>query len=53
MDKPEEKVDEFHGMGGSYLVDPETGKRVLVERTQEAEAVPPSDVGLASGKSAS
>ena len=27
--------DEFSGQGGSYVVDPETGRRVLVERTQE------------------
>ncbi len=26
-------VDEFHGMGGSYVIDPKTGKRTLVERT--------------------
>jgi hypothetical protein len=25
--------DEHHGMGGSYVVDPQTGKRVLQERT--------------------
>ena len=25
--------DENEGMGGSYTVDPETGKRTLVERT--------------------
>ena len=31
--------DEFHGIGGSYIADPKTGKRTLVERTQEAEAV--------------
>ena len=27
--------DEFAGQGGSYVLDPETGKRTLVERTQE------------------
>jgi len=26
-------VDEYHGQGGSYLVDKKTGKRKLVERT--------------------
>lgn len=31
--------DEFHGVGGSYAIDPKTGKRELVERTQEADAV--------------
>lgn len=29
--------DEYDGMGGSYVVDPTTGQRVLVERTQPAE----------------
>ena len=29
-------VDEHTGQGGSYLVDPKTGKRQLVERTQPA-----------------
>lgn len=28
--------DEFEGQGGSYVVDPKTGARVLVERTLEA-----------------
>ena len=27
--------DEFDGQGGSYVLDPKTGKRVLKERTQE------------------
>ena len=27
--------DEFSGQGGSYVADPKTGKRQLVERTQE------------------
>lgn len=26
-------VDEFHGQGGLYLLDPETGVRTLVRRT--------------------
>lgn len=29
--------DEFNGMGGSYVVDPKTGKRKLIERTQETD----------------
>jgi len=29
-------IDENHGLGGSYLLDPKTGKRKLVERTQPA-----------------
>lgn len=32
----DEMLDEFCGQGGSYVVDPETGARELVERTQEA-----------------
>lgn len=31
-------MDEHHGIGGSYLRDPKTGKRQLVERTQEPSA---------------
>jgi hypothetical protein len=33
-------MDEFDGIGGSYIVDPETGKRTLVERTQENQTQP-------------
>ena len=29
-------VDEFHGHGGSYLLDPATGIRTLIERTKPA-----------------
>ena len=32
-------MDEFDGIGGSYIADPETGKRTLVERTQEPQRV--------------
>lgn len=28
-------TDEFAGQGGSYVLDPETGKRTLVERTED------------------
>ena len=31
--------DEFAGQGGSYIADPKTGKRKLVERTQEQQPV--------------
>lgn len=35
--------DEYYGQGGSYVADPKTGKRRLVERTKEqAEAVAPA-----------
>lgn len=30
--------DEYYGQGGSYVADPKTGKRKLVERTQEQAA---------------
>lgn len=33
-------ADEFDGLGGSYVADPKTGKRKLVERTGEAPAAP-------------
>lgn len=33
----DEMLDEFRGQGGSYTVDPETGAKTLVERTQPAE----------------
>jgi hypothetical protein len=29
-------VDEYHGQGGTYLLDPKTGKRKLIERTEPA-----------------
>lgn len=29
-------VDEFHGQGGTFLLDPATGIRTLVERTEPA-----------------
>ncbi len=29
--------DKFHGQGGSYLRDPATGERVLVERTSPCD----------------
>lgn len=34
-----EGIDEFHGQGGSFVINPATGKRELVERTEEAPAV--------------
>jgi hypothetical protein len=33
-------VDEYWGQGGTYLLDPATGKRTLIERTEPAQ---PSD----------
>lgn len=31
--------DEYQGQGGSYIADPKTGKRKLVERTQDPQPV--------------
>jgi len=38
--------DEHDGKGGSYLADPKTGKRTLVERTdyKPTEKTPPKSV---------
>jgi hypothetical protein len=33
------KIDQYHGQGGSYLLDPKTGQRKLVE--QEAAPAQP------------
>lgn len=33
-------MDEFTGVGGSYVVDPKTGERKLVERTSETQPKP-------------
>lgn len=35
-------VDEYHGQGGTYLVDPKTGKRKLVEGSRTEPAPQPS-----------
>ena len=29
--------DEFHGIGGEYLLNPKTGKRTLIQRTEPAQ----------------
>lgn len=41
-----EKQDQHHGQGGSYVVDPETGERTLVERTRDPKQpeTKPADV---------
>lgn len=38
---PDTQPDPYAGHGGSYILDPKTGERRLVERTQEA--APPAD----------
>lgn len=39
-------MDQYHGQGGSYLLDPDTGERVLLERTEAPapEIVPPAAI---------
>jgi len=37
-------IDEYHGQGGSYLLDPKSGKRKLVERTEPGQPQPQSEV---------
>ena len=37
-------VDEYHGQGGRYLLDPKTGKRKLIERTEPAQPSQPDEV---------
>ena len=37
-----ETTDAFHGQGGSYLLDPQTGERVLIERTQMEQTEQPA-----------
>jgi hypothetical protein len=32
-------IDEYSGQGGSYIFDPETGKRTLIKRTLPAEPI--------------
>ena len=36
-------VDEYHGQGGTYLVDPKTGKRKLVPGSRTEPAPQPSN----------
>jgi hypothetical protein len=34
-------VDEYYGQGGTYLLNPKTGKRKLIERTEPAQSSEP------------
>jgi hypothetical protein len=36
--------DEYQGQGGSYLLNPKTGKRKLIERTEPANPSQPDEV---------
>lgn len=42
-------VDEYWGEGGSYLLDPDTGKRKLIERTEPAKPLNPEPEELSNG----
>ncbi len=37
-------MDEYQGQGGTYLLDPKTGKRKLIERTEPAQPSQPDEV---------
>lgn len=42
-------MDEYHGQGGTYLLDPKTGKRKLIERTEPATPSEPQAEELSDG----
>jgi hypothetical protein len=42
-------VDEYWGQGGTYLQDPTTGKRTLIERTEPAQTSDPQPEELSNG----
>jgi hypothetical protein len=42
-------VDEYWGQGGTYLLDPKTGKRKLIERTEPAQPSEPQTEELSNG----
>ena len=42
-------VDEYQGQGGSYLLNPKTGKRKLIERTEPAQPFNPQVEELSDG----
>jgi hypothetical protein len=44
-------VDEYWGQGGTYLLDPKTGKRKLLERTEPAQPSDKSPEELSNGTS--
>lgn len=45
-------MDEYYGQGGTYLLDPKTGKRTLLERTEPAQPseLPTEDLSNAAPK---
>lgn len=42
-------MDEYHGQGGTYVLDKKTGKRKLVERTEPAQSLNPQIEELSDG----
>lgn len=44
-------MDEYQGQGGSYLLDPKTGKRKLIERTEPAQPLTTQAEELSNGAS--
>jgi hypothetical protein len=44
-------VDEYWGQGGTYLLDPKTGNRKLIERTEPAQPSEPEPEELSNGTS--
>jgi hypothetical protein len=42
-------MDEYHGQGGTYLLDIKTGKRKLIERTEPATLSQPKEEDLSDG----
>jgi hypothetical protein len=42
-------TDEYQGQGGSYLLDPKTGIRTLIERTEPATPSAPLPEELSNG----
>lgn len=44
MAVPSLQSDEFHGVGGEYLLNPKTGKRTLIQRTEPAQLLTPDEV---------
>jgi hypothetical protein len=46
-------VDEYWGQGGSYLLNPKTGKRTLIERTEPATPSEPQTEELTDGPAGS
>jgi len=42
-------VDEYWGQGGTYLANPKTGKRKLIERTEPAQPSEPTTEDLSDG----